>query len=464
MVFSDPAFLFLFLPIVLALLLLAKRNVFLALLFIFSIWFYFWTAQEITFVLLFYAIFNWLISFYLQRKPVLIFALLVNFSILFVFKYLGFFAQNIEAVSKIEFSDSIMGIALPIGISFYAFQSASYCIDVYRKEVVPNKNPLLYFSYLCFFPQLIAGPIIRYSDVFKDFLEPARSVTSVYNGSLRFLHGLGKKVIVADTCGLIADQAFSVPAQELTFASAWIGTLAYTLQIYFDFSGYSDMAIGIGLILGIRFKENFRRPYSSSTITEFWRRWHISLSSWFRDYLYIPLGGNRGGVFNTYRNLALVFLITGVWHGANWTFILWGIMHGTLLISERLILKNKQTESIPLRVFYVIPIVMVSWVLFRADSVSQFKNFISHMFLFEGFDITLHSQILSSMTWISWALLALGSIVFILPRKFIVENWMLKAQGGEIEGVKMAYGILLMLVLGVLVLNSNYSPFLYFQF
>ena len=325
MVFSDPIFLFFFLPVSILFLCWTKGKLFLSLVFLFSLIFYFWGPQFIICVLVFYAIFNWLISFHCHRKPVLILGLLVNFSILFFYKYLGFAAVNIESSFGVILPASIKTIALPIGISFYAFQSASYLVDIYREDVKPSRNPLLFFAYLSFFPQLIAGPIIRYSDVYKDYLIPQRSVDNVYQGSLRFIHGLGKKVILADTCGRIADIAFQLPAEEMTFASAWIGTIAYTLQIYFDFSGYSDMAIGIGLILGIRFKENFDRPYSAATITEFWRRWHISLSSWFRDYLYIPLGGNRGGKLFTYRNLIIVFIVTGVWHGAAWTFILWGM-------------------------------------------------------------------------------------------------------------------------------------------
>ena len=319
---------------------------------------------------------------------------------------------------------------------------------------------------ISFFPQLIAGPIIRYSDVYKDYLIPQRSVDNVYQGSLRFIHGLGKKVILADTCGRIADIAFQLPAEEMTFASAWIGTIAYTLQIYFDFSGYSDMAIGIGLILGIRFKENFDRPYSAATITEFWRRWHISLSSWFRDYLYIPLGGNRGGKLFTYRNLIIVFIVTGVWHGAAWTFILWGMLHGIFLLIEKLLLGkdiNKIT-SMTMRFVYLLPVVMVSWVLFRANSVQQFFDFMNHMFNPTKLDFSISSTLSQSMTWVTVALLIGSNLVFILPRAFTARKWIHTNGTLRSEAVKAAYGIVILVISSLLVLVSDYSPFLYFQF
>ena len=466
MVFSDPLFLFFFLPISLLTLSWLRGNIFLITLFVLSLVFYFWGSQSIILVLIFYAVFNWLISFYVHKKTILISGLMINFSILFVFKYLGFVSFNVEQVAGIVFPNAAKNIILPIGISFYAFQSASYLIDVYRGDVRPSRNPLLYFAYLCFFPQLIAGPIIRYTDVYADYIKPKRSINNAYEGSLRFIHGIGKKVIVADTCGRLADIVFSLPQDQMTFATAWLGALAYSLQIYFDFSGYSDMAIGIGLIIGIRFKENFDRPYSASTVTEFWRRWHISLSSWFKDYLYIPLGGNRGSKWSVYRNLVIVFLVTGIWHGAAWTFILWGIMHGILLIIERLLFGRSVLEitSSLFRVFYLLPMIILSWVLFRSESVPQFIYFTQHMFNPVGLDLSLAAPLRQSMTWITVALLIFSSLVFIIPRNLTARKWIHNNGTLGQEFLKASYGIIVILMSVMLILVSDYSPFLYFQF
>ena len=271
--------------------------------------------------------------------------------------------------------DFATGIVLPIGISFYTFQGLSYVIDVWRGTLPkPERNPILFAAYLAFFPQLIAGPIVRFGDVVADFHAPKLSADMFAAGAARFLVGLAKKVLVADLVAPIADAAFDQSGDSLTFAGAWIGSLAYTIQIYFDFSGYSDMAIGMCLMFGIRIPENFAHPYASRTITEFWRRWHISLSTWFRDYLYIPLGGNRAGAGRTYLNLVIVFLATGLWHGAAWTFVLWGLYHGAFLAAERALLGHR-ARDIPLfwpRLAYSLPVIVVGWALFRSTDLPGF--------------------------------------------------------------------------------------------
>jgi alginate O-acetyltransferase complex protein AlgI len=263
-------------------------------------------------------------------------------------------------------------VHLPIGISFFTFQSMSYIIDVYRKEVPAQKNPLTVALYISLFPQLIAGPIVRYRDIAHQLIQRQVKTSRFVEGIYRFVMGLGKKMIIANPLGAVADEIFSVPAAQLPVEVAWLGIICYTLQIYFDFSGYSDMAIGLGRMLGFTFLENFNYPYISRSITEFWRRWHISLSSWFRDYLYIPLGGSRAGAWRTWFNLLVVFVLCGFWHGASWNFLVWGLIHGLFLVIERAWLKAA-LASWP-RVFrhvYVMLVVMFGWVFFRMDTLPE---------------------------------------------------------------------------------------------
>lgn len=260
-------------------------------------------------------------------------------------------------------------IALPIGISFYTFQGVSYLIDVYRRDLTFEKNFVDFACYLSMFSQLIAGPIVRYSDVQSQMRARFLSTANLSSGAVRFIYGLSKKVLIADTLGVIADSAFSLPYGELSTSAAWLGITCYMLQIYFDFSGYSDMAIGIGLMMGFHFPENFNYPYVARSVSEFWRRWHISLSSWFRDYLYIPLGGNRAGEGRTICNLFIVFLLCGLWHGATFNFVLWGAYHGTFLMIERFNIKVLNRLPKVLQHVYTIFVIMMGWVLFRAETI-----------------------------------------------------------------------------------------------
>lgn len=359
-------------------------------------------------------------------------------------------------------------IILPIGISFFTFQAISYIVDVYRGEIEPEHDFIKFGAYLSFFPQLIAGPIVRFAQVAADFHAPKRDWDTFACGVSRFTHGLLKKVLIADTAGRIADIAFTQSASEPGFWLSWLAALAYSIQIYFDFSAYSDMAIGLGMMFGIRFPENFRRPYAASTITEFWRRWHITLSTWFRDYLYIPLGGNRVSSTRIYLNLFLVFVATGVWHGAAWTFVIWGLFHGLFIIIERVTLGSKagQMDSAWLRYFYLLPVVIVGWVIFRASSLGEAGTILVHMVRFDQIADGLPGVVMSELTARSMILLGIGALVFLQSRK--VSFGELIKTGDLAPGraglVNLAYGTVGMALACAVVLSSQYSPFLYFRF
>lgn len=374
MVFSSLTFLCIFLPVVLALYYLLPtlriRNV---LLIIVSLLFY--AYGEPVYVLLMIAsiIINYIFGRLLgtenkkKRQWILAIAVIINIGLLVVFKYLDMMVQTINQLSGSEIP--LAGLALPIGISFFTFQALSYVIDVYRREVEPQKNLWNVMLYISFFPQLIAGPIVKYHDIQEQIDNRNTDVKEIAEGLRRFIIGLSKKVLISNTMAVTADALFAAGAGELNILSAWIAAIAYMLQIYFDFSGYSDMAIGLGHMFGFRFLENFRYPYISANIQEFWRRWHISLSTWFKEYLYIPLGGNRKGKARTCLNKMIVFFSTGLWHGANWTFVLWGLWHGVFLLFEQVCPVKKLPKV--LAHIYALLVVCVGFVMFRGDTFGQ---------------------------------------------------------------------------------------------
>lgn len=473
MVFSDPAFLFAFLPISLALILLLSGKAHSLSILALSLVFYYWTSGALT-VLLAASIFgNWLLGRQLQDMPEgrwrdwsLRAGVCANLAVLAYFKYAWFIAGNIDALLGWDASGLFATIILPIGISFFTFQGISYLIDIRRGDVEAEPSLIRFGAYLSFFPQLIAGPIVRYRDVRDDFRAPQISLDNLAGGASRFVHGLLKKVLIADTAGRFADACFNAPA-EISFAAAWLGALAFTIQIYFDFSGYSDMAIGIGRMCGIRIRENFCRPYSSATLTEFWRRWHISLSGWFRDYLYIPLGGNRAGTIRTYRNLAIVFLLTGAWHGAAWTFILWGLFHGAFLIIERLAVGARagDVHAIWLRFVYLLPVVIIGWVLFRADSVADAGHVLLAMVsLTDPAAWHLPEALHALATPLNLIALTLGGLVFVMPKDVSGGVWAAQTGRTGVEAWRLSYLLVAVSVVTVLVLATDFSPFLYFQF
>ena len=382
MVFSSNLFLFLFLPIVLAGYYVAPRAARNAWLLAASLLFYGWGGPRLPLLLTASIGMNHALGAWVDRlrdrpaaaRRVLILAVVLNLAPLAWFKYAGFFSDLIAAPAALAGLPSWPrpDVALPIGISFFTFQALSYVVDVYRRDA--NRSPSLVDTalYGSCFPQLVAGPIVRYRDVAEQMASRRESISAFAEGIERFIVGLGKKVLSANTVGAVADLVFAVPAGELTAAPAWLGLVCYTLQIYYDFSGYSDMAVGLGLMFGFRFVENFRYPYAARSIADFWRRWHVSLSVWFRDYVYIPLGGNRGGAACTYRNLLLVFLLCGLWHGAGWTFLVWGLFHGAFLVLERTGF-GRRLERAPavVALVYTLAVVAYGWVMFRADDATH---------------------------------------------------------------------------------------------
>jgi len=382
MVFSSVTFLFFFLPLfLLCYALLPFRNT-IALLF--SILFYSWGEGVFILILLLSVVINYVAGNRVdsesdqgRRARWLGLGLAANLILLFYFKYFGFFIYDVIGLD--EFNPEYVP-HLPLGISFFTFQSISYLIDVYRRKAMPARSIWDLALYIMMFPQLIAGPIVRYYWVARQIKRRTLHFNYVRHGMLFFSIGMAQKVLIANNVAIIADDIFALSNESLSTLLAWVGALAYTLQIYFDFSGYSNMAIGLGLCMGFKFPQNFNYPYISLSVTEFWRRWHISLSSWFRDYLYIPLGGNRQGTLRTYLNLFAVFVLCGLWHGASWTFLWWGLYHGFLLVVERLGL-TRLLAALPvvIRHSYALTAIVIGWVLFRAETIEQALNFLGQM-------------------------------------------------------------------------------------
>ncbi len=475
MVFSSSLFLLLFLPLFLGVYFLAadrfKNGVILA----FSIFFYMWGAPKFLFVILGSVVVDYVLSkkiYYStdekHRKRWLIFSVMLNVSILLYFKYANFFIENFNAVLG-DFGMKQVAwtqIALPIGISFFTFHELSYIIDVYRGVNKPMKRLVDYAVYILLFPQLIAGPIIRYKEIAHQIID-RRSQETIDNkltGMLRFIIGLSKKVLIANTIGAEVDKIFAIPAHDLSSTVAWIGIIAYSLQIYFDFSGYSDMAIGIARMIGFYFPENFNNPYIAQNITEFWRRWHMSLSRWMRDYLYIPLGGNKVKTkMRLYLNLWLVFLISGFWHGASWNFIVWGGFHGFFLICDRLFFVRftEKIGKIPsMLITYII--VLVGWVFFRSENLSYAFDFIKTMFAFDFKSIPF---LLNNKFWF---FLLFGLMVSFIGSIKIIEKLQVRFYEGKINAIgHIAFTILCAALLVICVgsiTSSGFNPFIYFRF
>ncbi|WP_242651464.1 MBOAT family O-acyltransferase [Clostridium sporogenes] len=388
----------------------------------------------------------------------LLIGIILNLVLLFYYKYYDFAIGNINRISNATFP--YKEIALPIGISFFTFQGMSYIIDIYRKDARVNKNIFSVALYISFFPQLIAGPIVKYKDIDNQIRKRKETMEYFSYGIERFVIGLSKKVIIADTVAGIADTIFSLSNVGIDQPTAWLGAICYTFQIYFDFSGYSDMAIGLGYLFGFKFMENFNYPYISKSITEFWRRWHISLSTWFKEYLYIPLGGNRKG--NTYLNLFIVFLVTGLWHGASWNFIAWGIWNGVFIIIEKIINKKRWYIKIPcfIKTTITMLIVILGWVLFRANGLMDAINYLSIMFgINRATTVTFQFSYFVNKKIVFWMLM---SIVGCTP---VIGNTLKSHQNKKIFqiGKTIFIGILLIITI-IFIVNSTYSPFIYFQF
>jgi alginate O-acetyltransferase complex protein AlgI len=472
MLFSSPTFLFLFLPVALALGLALPRALRNSALFLASLVFYAWGEPRVALVMLASIAVNWALALWVEARsgraglPVAV-ALAFNLGLLGFFKYWSFLWDNVEALgfARPEFARG--EIELPIGISFFTFQALSYVIDVRRGEGRAQRNPLDFGLYIALFPQLIAGPIVRYRDVAVQLVERTLSIAKFSSGVRRFAVGLAKKMLIANVCAETADKIFALDTATLDAGTAWLGALCYTAQIYFDFSGYSDMAIGLGRMLGFEFLENFDYPYIARSVTEFWRRWHISLSSWFRDYLYIPLGGNRHGPARTYFNLVAVFFLCGLWHGAAWNFVAWGLFHGFFLVAERVVRGPSRERSSWLTWPTTFVVVVSGWVLFNASSLEHAQGFLRAMYgLGTGDGRAVHAGLyLDALLLTALAAAALGST----PWLRAVERW--RAARTSEDGLSRALGLagvvlpLLLLALSTAMLSAGtFNPFIYFRF
>lgn len=454
MVFSSTVFLFLFLPLVIMIYYnpFVKgrkfKNLFLLLA---SLFFYAWGEPVYVFLMLISILVTWILAFFLRgryKKVVLTVGIVYHVGVLFIFKYLTFLTSQLGLILNQDFS--YIKIALPIGISFFTFQLMSYFLDVYKGEAKPQKNIFNLGLYVSLFPQLIAGPIVRYNEIEEQINNRAESIENVSAGMKRFIYGLSKKLLLADYLSTIADSSFTRIGDQ-TVVMAWFGILAYSLQIYFDFSGYSDMAIGLGKMFGFEFAENFNYPYISKSIVEFWRRWHISLSRWFRDYVYIFLGGGYGKPLKVAFNLAVVWILTGIWHGANWTFLVWGILYYLLIVVEKfagIIDKMGKFSRV-----YTLVAVMLCWVVFRANNLGEAFLYIENMF---GINAGNSYSLSAIKDETGYAVILLASVIGCTPLvKKILDKFV------AIEGV----WILLIFALSLIkATSSSYSPFIYFNF
>jgi alginate O-acetyltransferase complex protein AlgI len=486
--FQSPTFLFLFLPMVLigyhivaagvdqtCRLRATVRNLFL---FLVSLIFYAWGEQFHTQVLLYSLIGNYLLGLLAERYPkrIAMLAVVANLGVLIGFKYAGFLSANASTVWVALGGTSFAPNPPPpqhllLAISFFTFQAMSYVLDVSRGQVPAERSLLRFGVYVFLFPHLIAGPIVRYADLAEQLRERPVGVERFATGVRRLAIGLGKKLLLADLFAEVSKEVFQTPADQLAMSGAWLGVICFTLQIYFDFSGYSDMAIGLGKMFGFDFMENFRHPYSAASVTDFWRRWHISLSSWFRDYLYIPLGGSRGRPFATYRNLLIVFILCGLWHGANWTFLIWGLIHGGFLIVERLGF-GRILERLwpPLRHLYTLLAVMLGWVFFRAETLSQAVGMLGAMVgLSEGATV-------AADVWRSWLVIVLPvGLVGCLP----VVPWLMEQRDRFVQSMSEVKAAVMESILAPLetaavglffvgaamrMVAGTHSPFIYFRF
>lgn len=481
MVFSSPIFLFVFLPIVLVCYFLIRyeyKNLFLLGA---SLFFYFWGEPKYIILMLASILMNYIFGIVVEKniekkklaKKIVGIAIAINIAILVIYKYANFIVDNINILIQNVGLQPIQidRIDLPIGISFYTFQAISYLVDVYRRDDQAQRKVTNHALYISLFPQLVAGPIVRYSDVAQQIKARILNIKDFEYGVNRFIIGLGKKVLISNPLGKVADNVFSLSGGDLTTGTAWLGLFCYTLQIYYDFSGYSDMAIGLGRMFGFKFLENFNYPYISKSIKEFWRRWHISLSSWFRDYVYIPLGGSRTTKFKTSRNLLIVFLLTGFWHGASWNFIIWGLFHGGFLLLERTRFgKLLERAWYPVRVIYSILVVMVGWVFFKSESLSSSIAYLRKMFGL--YEIEPSGIYYASMFINNELILVLIIAIFgATPLPKLVANRI--ASYFEVKNVAIKTGvdtlfsgyIIVVLILSVMSLaTSTYNPFIYFRF
>lgn len=465
MVFSSLTFISLFLPITIILYYISPKFIKNYILLLASLLFYSWGEPKYIILILISITFNYLIAILISRnksqnkKRLLLFLTIVfNISLLLYFKYLNFFINNLNTIFKSNIA--IKNIILPIGISFYTFQTLSYVIDVYKENVKVQKNICYLGMYITFFPQLIAGPIVRYSDIEKQIVKRTHSIDNFFDGFRRFIIGLAKKVIIANNVSIICDTIFNTYYYYNYGALIlMLAVLCFTIQIYYDFSGYSDMAIGLGKMFGFTFMENFNYPYKANSITDFWRRWHISLSTWFRDYVYIPLGGNRCSKKRWLFNLSVVWLLTGIWHGASWNFILWGIYYLILLVVEKTFNIDKLIKNKVLKWIITFILINIGWLIFKVESMHDLLYIIKQILVFKPSHIKLfitnNYYILNNIVYLIIGIIFMFPII---PRIKKYENKLL---------VRYIYDLVLIILFAlsiVFLINNNYNPFIYFRF
>lgn len=466
MVFSSTIFLCVYLPLVLLGYYICPkkgRNLFLL---IVSLVFYAWGEPKYVFLMIFSILVNYIFGRLMDKhrenkkrlKLMLVLSVVIDIGLLSVFKYTDFIITNVNAIFGSSFD--LLNIALPIGISFYTFQAMSYTIDVYRDDVRVQKNLIDFGMYITMFPQLIAGPIVRYADVQDQLAERSVTTADFSEGVMRFVVGLGKKVLLANQMGAVWSDIYALGG-DVSALMAWTGAIAYTFQIYFDFSGYSDMAIGLGRMFGFKFPENFRYPYQSVSITDFWRRWHITLSTWFKEYLYIPLGGNRRGLARQALNLLIVWSLTGFWHGAGWNFVMWGLYYFVILFIEKLFLL-KALNKLPkfFRHVYALVLIIIGWVIFASDDVSVLLPYLGSMFGANG--------AVGGMDVYTLLTKAVLLIICCVASTELPKKLFLSAAGAMNEKAAFTLKSVLMIALlamsMILLIGDSYNPFLYFRF
>ncbi len=467
MVFSSTIFLFGFLPFVLLAYYVAPRPLKNTVLLFASLFFYAWGEKQYAIILVVSILGNYFAGTLLAKyhSPwLLALAVAGNLLVLISFKYANFLADNVNWLAGSELIQ-FRPVHLPIGVSFFTFQGIAYVVDVYTRVVPPAPNPVRYALYAALFPHLVAGPIVRYRDIVNQLADRPFSLDQTSSGVRRLMIGLAKKLIIANTLGQYADAVFRLPVDQMSAGLAWLGLVCYSLQIYFDFSGYSDMAIGLGRLFGFEFLENFNYPYIAKSVTEFWRRWHISLSSWLRDYVYIPMGGSRVAPGRTYLNLLIVFLLCGAWHGASWTFVIWGAWHGAFLVVERLGL-GKLLEKLPAIVghVYTLVAVMIGWVYFRAATLEQANDYLTA--LFGGGTARYVLADFWNKEVQTGLLLAIPCCLPVVPW---VQNNVIRSNASRWRAAAVEwFGVAACAALGMIVLPclcaGSYNPFLYFRF
>lgn len=468
MLFSSMTFLFVFMPLVMAVYFLSKKEIRNYVLLIASIIFYAWGEPRYLAIMIITILVNYAGAILLdkhyssrQRLWIVSLTIVLDLSFLFYFKYFNFVVDNINGVLVTDFQ--LLDVSMPIGISFYTFQAMSYLIDVYRREVPAQKDVYKLALYIVLFPQLVAGPIVKYHDVCEQIDNRTIEFKNVIIGFKRFITGLAKKVLIANTLAEVVDKIFAQAPENLTTGVSWLGAVAYCLQLYYDFSGYSDMAIGLGLMFGFRFLENFNYPYISKSITEFWRRWHISLATWFKLYLYIPLGGNRKGAVRTYWNLFAVFLVTGIWHGAAWSYVAWGIWNGIFIVIERFfgLDKDKNDRWYVSAAKHVYAFFAIVWgmIIFRAESLSYAYEYICRML---HIDVTKHLPDYDYGVNNKFAIMLIVGLICAMPvcRNLIYIKYEHKVQRTLVN----IWLFLLFFWSTISLAASTYNPFIYFRF